>query len=158
MKLSADIKKCIQEAALDVGLPISVVTGIVCQESSGNPSATRYEPGFFKRYIIKLGLAGEEAQGRATSWGLMQLMGQVAREMGFTAPFETLLDPDVGLYWGCRHLSKLKERHYREYGWAGVIAAYNAGSPRKQKDGKWVNQDYVDKVTKYAQEALGGAS
>jgi soluble lytic murein transglycosylase-like protein len=156
VKLSAEINKYIQEAALDAGLPISIVTGIVCQESSGNPNATRYEPGFFRRYIQKLGIGGEEGKGRSTSWGLMQLMGQCAREIGFTGPFHTLLIPEIGLYWGCKQLLRFRDRHFTAHGWAGVIAAYNAGSPRKGKDGRYVNQDYVDKVLGYAQKACGG--
>lgn len=154
MKLSEYINSCIQEAAIDAGLPISIVRGIVMQESSGDPSATRYEPGFFRRYIDKLGLSSEEGRGRSTSWGLMQVIGETAREMGMTADFSALLDPRVGLYWGCRHLKKLKDRYLKQYGWGGVVAAYNAGTPRKRKDGKWVNQYYVDRVTRFAS---GGA-
>jgi soluble lytic murein transglycosylase-like protein len=155
MKLPADITKAIQEAALAAGIPISIVTGIVCQESSGNPRATRYEPGFFKKYIIKMGLKGKEGKERATSWGLMQIMGEVARERGFKGPFQNLLISEIGLYWGCRQLKVFYGRYFGAYGWAGVISAYNAGSPRL-KGKQFVNQYYVDRVLKFAQEAHGG--
>lgn len=148
MTLRPEILAAVQEAALAATLPISIVRGIVCQESAGNPEATRYEPEFYKTYIADK-FPGEH--GRATSYGLMQIMGQTARERGFKGDFAELLHPQVGLYWGCRHLFILKIRYFNRHGWAGVIAAYNAGSPRKA-GGKYSNQGYVDKVLKYASE------
>ena len=147
MTLKPDITAAIQEAALAAGLPISIVRGVVCTESSGNTGATRREPEFYERYI-KDTWPGD--WGRATSWGLMQIMGQTARERGFRGEFGELLTPEIGLYWGCRQLNVLKERYFAKHGWAGVIAAYNAGSPRKRDDGKYVNQGYVDKVLQCA--------
>lgn len=153
MKLERDIQHHIEDAALAASLPISIVRGIVCQESAGKPKATRYEPAFFRRYVLPIsGLTPEEAKGRATSWGLMQVMGQTARELGFKGKFEELLDPAVGLYWGCRYLNKQKSRYYERHGWSGVLAAYNGGSPRVREDGKFVNQYYVTKVLEYAHE------
>lgn len=147
MILKPEILAAIQEAALSAGLPISIVRGVVCTESSGNPGATRREPEFYERYI-KDTWPGD--WGRATSWGLMQIMGQTARERGFRGEFTELLQPEVGLYWGCRQLNVLKARYFAKRGWEGVLAAYNAGSPRKGENGKYVNQHYVDKVLKYA--------
>src|SRR4029077_9880428 len=44
-----------------------------------------------------------EARARAFSWGLMQVMGQVAREHGFAAAsLAPLCDPPTGLDVGCR--------------------------------------------------------
>ena len=82
----------------------------------------------------------------------MQIMGQTAREEGFTGEFEQLLEPRVGLHWGCRHLLILKKRYLATYGWPGVVSAYNAGSPRK-KGGVYGNQPYVDKVFRYSRDA-----
>jgi soluble lytic murein transglycosylase-like protein len=152
MKLPDDITKYIQEAALAATLPISIVRGIVCQESRGIPTATRYEDDFYEEYTEPMSLSADEEKKRATSWGLMQIMGQTARERGFKGKFEELLDPQVGLYWGCRQLSVFHARYFKRYGWDGVIAAYNAGSPRKRKDGRWVNYGYVGFVLKYAAE------
>lgn len=40
----------------------------------------------------------------------MQLMGQVARELGFNGHLASLCDPAVGLEWGCHYLAnKLKD-------------------------------------------------
>lgn len=157
MKLAPDVLKAVQEAALDAGLPISIVAAIVCQESSGwTNRKPRYEPGFFRRYILKIpGIGTEERKGRATSWGPMQVMGQTAREMGYTAPFQNMLVLEIGLYWGCRYLKRLKIRYYDKHGWGGVIAAYNAGSPR-MKGERYGNQPYVDSVLLYASQHAGG--
>lgn len=92
------------------GLNDALVCAIVEQESSWNPTATRYEPRFYQVYIEKLitplSLSQDEATQRATSWGLMQLMGQVARELGFTDPIPTLCDPATGLDWGCKFFAQ----------------------------------------------------
>ncbi|MGA8268053.1 MAG: lytic transglycosylase domain-containing protein, partial [Candidatus Acidiferrales bacterium] len=43
-----------------------------------------------------------EAYSRAISWGLMQVMGQTARERGFAGKFlSELCDPATGLDAGC---------------------------------------------------------
>lgn len=79
-----------------------LVCAIVEQESAWNPWALRYEPAFFDRYVQSLKLDPTESRARAFSWGLMQVMGQVAREHGFTGGLASLCDPAVGLDIGCR--------------------------------------------------------
>ncbi len=153
MVLADNIVMEINVAAKEHGLPFDVIYGIVCQESSGKPNAVRYEPGFLKRYLLKIpGLGTTERKARATSYGLMQILGQTARENGFGGDFSVLFDPRVNLYWGCLYLKRLKKRYYEQHGWPGVISAYNAGSPRK-KGGVYGNQHYVDKVWLYRREA-----
>lgn len=136
------------------GLPPELVRAIVQVESDGNPWATRYEPGFFDRYIKAAAIRPippcsllTERQLRAMSFGLMQIMGETARWIGFDGPFLTALcDPEIGLEYGCRYLSRLVKTYLDKDGWNAVIAAYNAGSPRKDRSGAFVNQKYVDKV------------
>jgi hypothetical protein len=98
-------------------------------------------------------LAGDRDQewwAQQASWGLMQVMGAVARECGFHGNYlSQLLDPEEGTEFGCRHLAILKGRYIQVYGWDGVIAAYNAGSPRIVHAGGFENQQYVDRVRKY---------
>lgn len=104
-----------------------------------------YPPADFK--ALK-GDADQEWWAQQASWGLMQVMGAVAREHGFEGPYLTqLCDPIHGLDYGCRHLARLHNRFINKYGWDGVIAAYNAGSPRIE-NGRFVNQDYLDKVVR----------
>lgn len=126
-------------------LPWELVYAICQVESSLNPLATRYEPNF--RWLVGNidTMTPLERQGQMTSWGLMQVMGSVARELGFQGPFEELLQPTHGLFYGCLHLRRFKAK-YNE--WPDVIAAYNAGSPRRVMGsvGAYVNQPYVDKV------------
>lgn len=144
----------IARAARQHGLPIPLVTALVDVESEGNPWAARYESAFFERYINRSPIDAippcsilTEARLRATSLGLLQIMGAVARERGFDGVFLTALcDPEIGLEFGCRHLGWLAQRYQATFGWEGVVAAYNAGSPRKQRGGEWVNQAYVDDV------------
>ena len=50
-----------------------------------------------------------------TSWGLMQIMGAVARERGFDSWLTELCDPTVNLEWGCRHLRWMID-HADDYG------------------------------------------
>ena len=62
----------------------------------------RYEGAFRARYVAPLGLPATEEIARSISWGLMQVMGQVAREHGFDGRFlSALCDPDAGVSMGC---------------------------------------------------------
>ena len=77
-----------QRAAEAHALWPELVCAIVEQESAWNPWALRYEPAFYERYIAPQIARGAipdvtESRARAFSWGLMQVMGQVAREHGF---------------------------------------------------------------------------
>ena len=80
----------------------ALICAIVEQESAWDPHAIRYEPAFRSRYVAPLGLPPTEEVARSISWGLMQVMGQVAREHGFTSKsLAALCDPTVGLAIGC---------------------------------------------------------
>lgn len=143
----------IERVAKRHDLPVSLVSAIVRVESGGDPWAIRYEPQFYDHYIAPKPVKGKapcsaQTEGRmqATSWGLMQIMGATARETGFNGVFlSQLCDPETGLDWGCRYLIRLFKR-FGGQGDEAVIAAYNAGSPRKTGTGAFVNQAYVDKI------------
>jgi soluble lytic murein transglycosylase-like protein len=96
--------------AADHALDPSLVCAVIEQESAWNPWAVHYEPGFLSRYVAPLYTAGKlsatEAYTRAMSWGLMQVMGQVAREFGFQeTSLSELCDPATGIDFGCRILA-----------------------------------------------------
>lgn len=154
MATQPEIMQCIETAADIHGLPVALVAAIVKTESSFDPAAIRYEPQFYARYIVGKPIAAippcspdTERTSRAISWGLMQIMGATARERGFRGAFlSELCDPAVGLYWGCAHLVYLKSQYQKSHGTEGVIAAYNAGSPRKNHIGQFVNQLYVERI------------
>ncbi|MFZ0618870.1 MAG: lytic transglycosylase domain-containing protein [Candidatus Acidiferrales bacterium] len=80
----------------------ALVCATIEQESDWNPFALRYEPVFRVRYVAPLNLAPTEEISRSMSWGLMQVMGQVAREHGFAETFlGSLCDPQKNLEIGC---------------------------------------------------------
>jgi soluble lytic murein transglycosylase-like protein len=84
----------------------ALVCAVVEQESSWDAHAIRYELAFRTRYVAPLGLPPTEEIARSISWGLMQVMGQVAREHGFTGKFlSALCDPVIGLDIGCTVLA-----------------------------------------------------
>ena len=92
-----------RSAAAQHSLDAALVCAIAEQESSWEPFAIRYEPAFRTRYVAPLGLAPTEEVARSISWGLMQVMGQVAREHEFTGKFlSALCDPAMGIEMGCR--------------------------------------------------------
>jgi soluble lytic murein transglycosylase-like protein len=89
----------------------SLVCAVVEQESAWNTWAMRYEPLFFAKYVGPLyttnKISATEAYARGFSWGLMQVMGQVARENGLAASFCSFLcDPQIGLEIGCTVLRR----------------------------------------------------
>jgi len=106
-QLVASARKAAAAQALDPAL----VCAVVEQESAWNTWAIRFEPAFFAKYVASLytnnKVTASEAYARGFSWGLMQVMGQVARETGFDAPFlAALCDPEQGLAIGCKVLRK----------------------------------------------------
>lgn len=79
----------------------ALVCAIIEQESGFDTWAIRYEPSFLVKYVPK-NLPVTEYQGRAFSWGAMQCMGQVAREVGFKGPLAQLCSPETGISVGCQ--------------------------------------------------------
>lgn len=149
-QLEALIIKAAEVFRLDANL----VRAICMVESSNNPNATRFEKHwryFFnvRAYSEKLQIPYEEEEkNQATSFGLMQCMGAVARELGFTDKLDMLLVPDIGIYYGCKKLKKLFESSMCNGEEEKVVSSYNQGSPRKTPGGMFQNQRYVDKVYK----------
>jgi soluble lytic murein transglycosylase-like protein len=96
-----------KEAAGKYALDPALVCAIIEQESSWNPWAIRYEPAFYVHYVMpQRNLSATEAYARAFSWGLMQIMGEVAREEGFPGDLPSLCDPAIGLDAGCNHFKR----------------------------------------------------
>jgi len=86
-----------------------------------------------KAEIVKVGAT--EAYARGISWGLMQVMGQTAREKGASSLYlSTLCDPAVGLAVGCRILRQKLEAAGGDA--TRALLAWNGGA----------NRDYADEV------------
>jgi len=149
MKFVTEVEQAVQKYAKQYGVPVDLVRAIVQTESSGwTDKRTRYEPGFFKWLVDRIRLTKAEYTARSTSYGPMQVLGQTARELGYNGSFADLHTVDTGIKYGCKYLARLMNKYYTKYGWPGVIAAYNAGSPIKLKSGEFMNQVYVNKVTR----------
>jgi len=98
------LAKSIAEAQ---GLVPELICAIIEQESAWNPWSIRYEPLFMTKYVAPLYTNNKikgatEAYARCFSWGLMQVMGQVAREHGYIGPLCQLCDPNFGILVGCQ--------------------------------------------------------
>jgi soluble lytic murein transglycosylase-like protein len=134
------VKKWADKYSLNVAL----VCAVVEQETGGTWDAytTRNEDDFFTRYVAGKEMPGDsirskstEARTRAMSFGLMQVIGETAREHGFSDRYLTkLCSYDSGLDLGCRVLRAMIDRA------GGNIPAglqfYNGGS----------NPDYASQV------------
>lgn len=141
----------ITAAAAKRGLDPMLVGGIVSHESSFNSYAWNPESAYRYYWNVRTRqpfravtpaelldekppidfscLAGDPDQewwAQSASWGLMQIMGAVARDQGFRGSYLTeLVDPVVNLDLGCAHLQSLMT-------WAKgdvdrALAAYNGG-------------------------------
>lgn len=149
-------------------LAADLVEAVCRQESSGHRHAWNPEPHY--RYLWNVRtrrpfrpltaaerasevppgdfpcLAGDRDQewwGQQASWGLMQVMGAVAREYGFQEPYlPQLCEVRYGLEYGC---TVLKARlRWASGDVAKALAAYNAGQ------GGWTNgRDYAVKVLRH---------
>ena len=146
-----DLIAAVRTAAEKVGVDPDLAVSIAMAESDCRwpKSSTRYEPRweYFltpEKFAAMNGISVEtEKREQATSFGPMHIMGSVARELGFTGALPELFQPGMGIFYGCQKLLWLSKRYENE---ASLIAAYNAGSPKKFPGGKYVNQPYVDKV------------
>lgn len=127
----------VDKHAAEYGIPPELVAAVIKIESSGNTWAARYEPNYYLKYIagkgrpVPSGVSRDtEEHCQATSFGLMQVMGGTARDEGFTGKFLTeLCDPDIGIKYGCKHLSTHAKKFTKAAGhdWGSVLAAYNGG-------------------------------
>lgn len=120
------------------------------QESNYVASAVRYEPNWSyllepEKYAKALGIsAATEFQLQKFSWGAMQVMGSVARELGYKGHLTEMIIPQTGIFYGC---VKLKHLSVKFGDMKDVIAAYNAGNAIKT-NGAYSNKGYVDSVLK----------
>jgi Transglycosylase SLT domain len=115
-----------QKHALDYWTLVAQVE----KESSGNPEAKRLESGYRWFYPSGSTPTGDEMEFQRTSWGLLQIMGATARELGYTEPATPWpssplkSDPAAALDLGCRYLVN----QLRRYGnISDALSAYNAG-------------------------------
>lgn len=156
MMSANDIIKIINGLSDQLGVDENLVCAIASVESQYYPLAIRFEPkwAYFTQpevwaYRNACSLETEKML-QACSFGVLQCMGTVARELGHNGHLLELIKyPELAIKFGIKKILKLQERYEDE---KAVIAAYNAGSPRKiiGPNGTgyvYVNQEYVNKVT-----------
>lgn len=143
--------------AREFEIPLHIVLAVIKKESDFNNMTYRYEAGWRYHYNIEQFSRmtktsfNSEKHLQATSWGLMQVMGTVARELGFFGYFTELCDPGTGIHYGCKKLKSLMDKYSTL---DDAIASYNAGSPRRLPNGDYENQGYVDGVKQFMNEFL----
>ena len=151
-----ELRQMATEEALAQAVDPDLVAAIVTVESSWRPEASRYEPNwkylfFVKEWSEKTGVAYEEELAHQTmSLGLMQIMGSVARELGYDKRLCQLFEPRWNLRFGVMKLKTLLNKYPSE---TDVISSYNQGSPRKTAGGHYQNQAYVDAVSNVLRDA-----
>ncbi len=158
----------IESNARRFGISADLVEAVVLVESAGNPSAWNPEPHYQYLWNVRTNapfrtltaaerasevppadfpfLAGDRDQewwAQQASWGLMQMMGGLARELGFRGPYipELVRDPELCLTLGCGHLLRLLI--WAEGNVKQALGAYNAGK------GGWdsaAGRAYAEKV------------
>lgn len=119
----------ILEYAIRRGLDPALIKAIVKWESN------------FKPY-----LKTPESRGRF-SYGLMQILDQTARTVFGIYDPRILFDPRTNIHYGTKYMASLKKRYPDNI--KDQIASYNAGSPKFDLWGRYINQNYVDKVYSY---------
>lgn len=125
-----DYDEAIRRTAERHGLDPRLVKAIVAAESNFQSNAYRWEP----------------KRGDA-SYGLMQVLFATAKTVGYSGEPEGLYDPDTNLEIGARYLAKQLARYRGDV--PSAVAAYNAGTARRTKSGKFSNQGYVDRVLRF---------
>jgi len=147
----------IESAAARESLPAALIAAVIQEESRFDPWATRSEPKYLRSRAVRR--AAErfvrthrsgptlftELVDRARSYGLMQVMGETAREQGFAPPFlAELYLPQNAIAHGAKLLQRLLKRYRGDT--LSAISAYNQGSARKTR-GVFANARYVYRVT-----------
>jgi soluble lytic murein transglycosylase-like protein len=147
------LKGTIQKNANELKLDQKLVSAIIWQESKANPQAIRFELIYYNntgRIYLPQVFAQKnnitlqtEYTLQCFSFGPMQIMGAIARKLGFAESLVKLLSADLGIYWGCQLLSSIAKSHSSI---EDIIATYNHGSPTKDGNGQYIVQAYVDSV------------
>ncbi len=151
------LRAIVRREAEEQALSAPLIEAIVTVESRWNPWALRYERDF--SYVVDADKHARFSQItpdtertlQRMSFGLMQVMGGTARSIGYIGPLAVLLDPDVNIHWGARYFKRITQTYPLV---TDQIAAYNAGRARRDLGGVYVNQAYVEKVSKALAESL----
>ena len=134
--MTNSINTIVKGAAAKYTVPESLIRAVIQTESN-------FKSGI-KTPEYKKDKAGKEYL-YGYSYGLMQILDKTGRLFGIKDP-ELLRDDTINIYTGTEHLRNLLKNYKGNI--SDTVAAYNAGR-KKFKNGKLINQGYVDKVLKY---------
>lgn len=112
----------------------NLVKAVITRESGWTPNAVRPEP-----------LIGD------ASYGLMQVLLRTARLYDGGITPDQLLDPPTNITIGTTHLSGLLGRYFSI---SDAVAAYNAGSVRRNAAGLYINSRGDTKVQSYVNDVM----
>ncbi len=133
-------------------IPPAIVYGVCMQESSMSPYAARYEKHYrwlYKPKQVKPKTCSLETERifQKTSFGMMQMMGGVYRELGYEGWLTEIIGkPELQMDYGCKFLGK----KIKKFGLERGILAYNSGSPRMNESGDYINAYYLTNVIAHA--------
>jgi soluble lytic murein transglycosylase-like protein len=146
----------IERIADSFALPPSLVAAVIQEESRFEPWAARTEPHYKRKAIVQeqarawakryrnLPTYETELDDRSRSLGLMQVMGQLAREQGFTGRYLSEMHlPQNATAHGAKRLRVLLDRYQSDT--LSAVSAYNQGNNRKRGE-TFVNARYVYRV------------
>lgn len=119
-----------------------LLVAIAIKESSLQPDSFRKEPAFYKRYVSRLTVkrikeynpwvfaleaVAKEKEAEACSYGLMQVMGLTARELGFrNMHLRDLHESQINIEYGAKVIKKQLVRYSGDV--EKALSAYNAGT------------------------------
>lgn len=138
----------INSASIRYGVPVSIIKGVIAAESGFQADAKREED-FSNRRPPSDWPPGVTVDA---SRGLMQVLCWRARTLGHAGSCDALYDPYTNINLGVKLLAQL---HAQTGSWSDAISAYNGGLRPElgfgaQRGGRYRNQDYVDRVNRYA--------
>lgn len=111
----------INGAAREFQISPTLIAGVILKESGGVQYATRFEKGFYHTHLENA-LVGDligylppenlctlqtERILRATSFGVMQVLGETMRERTFRGLLPEFYDPALNIRWGTEFLAHL---------------------------------------------------
>lgn len=155
--MEKEIINLIKKYAEKYSLKPEIVYGVVRQESGGDQFAVRFERDYRwiedpEKHKPIICTVDTEIALQKMSFGLMQMMGGVFRELGLKGWLsKSLMNPEIQLDYGCKFLAKKIKR----YGVKGGICSYNSGSPIFDRGGEYRNIYYYDQIMKYSKQFRG---
>lgn len=136
------------------GIDPDFVLSIAYTESRFNPYVTRFEAKW--SYFFNVGFYSKalgvtettEKVLQSISWGPLQVMGTVCRELGYADHLAKLGGEwSESTLYGIKKLKAISRKYSDIH---DIASSYNQGSPVKNlKTGLYNNQEYVDNVIRY---------